>query len=175
MGGTCDKILGKFQAHCSSVVCNLFIYLFIFYSLVKRFIVLLFTLLTCLEIMVGKMCFIHPLKHAHTRTHTLSSLLLAFRQDIYFSGGLFQRQSVSMVMAAHRSGWGRVREGGGREKEREREMIPPYLPLLCTCWHTYCICWYVSTQALNALSPPLPTPPPFTLALPAPTLCFLTL
>lgn len=34
-------------------------------------------------------------------------------------------------------------------------MIPAYLPLLFTCWHTYRLCWYVFMQAVNTLPSPL--------------------
>lgn len=132
VGGTCDKILGKFQAHCSSVVC-----IFVFYSLVKRFIVRLFTPLTCLEIMVGKMCSVPSLKvcaHAFFLSHALIEILTPCIQTRY----LFLRWIVSEAERLHGDGSPqiRMRKSAARRRQRgkrERAMIPAYLPLLCTC------------------------------------------
>lgn len=84
---------------------------------------------------------------------THSPSLLAFRQDIYFSGGLFQRQSVSMVMAAHRSGRGRVREGGGRERERDDSSLSATAVHLLT--HIYAADAYSYRRLIHSLLLPL--------------------
>lgn len=99
---------------------------------------------------VGEMGMAPLLKSLHTQTPSL----LAFRQDIYFSGGLFQRQSISMVMAAHRSGRMRGRRLWVREGARKRrfQLVSHY----CTLVDTHRRGWYVFIQVVNgAVTPSL--------------------
>lgn len=71
---------------------------------------------------------------------------------------LFLRWIVSEAQHLHGDGSPqiRMRKRERRRRLRTKAMLPAYLPLLYTCWHTYCISWYGFTrQLIYSLSPSL--------------------
>jgi len=120
-----------------------------FYLLVNRLIVFFVTLLT-LSDMMDKTCLVPSLKvHTHTHSPTAPFCL--------HSRYLFLWWIVSEAERLHGDGSPQIsiRKREGKRRLKKKATIPPYLPLLYTCWHLYSIHWYGFTRRLiHSLHPP---------------------